>query len=196
MIERLTGTLAAGGAEGVVVDVGGVGFLLEVSAITYRDLPAVGAPVVLLTHLQVREDALQLYGFSSDEERELFRLFIGVSKIGPRLAIAALSSRRPVALRQALATGDVAAFSSVPGIGKKTAERLILELKDKVGDLTAPTGASAGAGGVGADDGPLSLARAALVELGFASVEVDKLLVKVDATQPVETIIKQALSGR
>ena len=99
MIERLTGTLAAVGAEGVVVDVGGVGFLLEVSAITYRDLPAVGAPVVLLTHLQVREDALQLYGFSSDEERELFRLFIGVSKIGPRLAIAALSSRRPVALR-------------------------------------------------------------------------------------------------
>jgi Holliday junction DNA helicase RuvA len=195
VIERLTGTLAAVGGEGVVVDVGGVGFLLDVSAITYRDLPAVGAPVVLLTHLQVREDALQLYGFSSEEERELFRLFIGVSKIGPKLAIAALSSRRPVALKQALATGDVAAFSSVPGSGKKTAERLILELRDKVGDLGGPAGATL-PGGMVTEEGPLSLARAALLELGFASVEVDRLLAKVDATQPVEAIIRQALTGR
>ena len=196
MIERLTGTLAAVSGEGVVLDVGGVGFLLDVSTVTYRDLPAVGAPVTLLTYLAVREDALQLYGFSSDDERELFRLFIGVSKIGPKLAMAALSSRRPVALRQALATGDVAAISSVPGIGKKTAERLILELKDKVGDLTAPTGTGAGGTDLGADEGPVSLARAALVELGFASVEVDKLLAKADSTQPVEEIIKRALTGR
>jgi Holliday junction DNA helicase RuvA len=196
MIERLTGTLAALGGEGVVLDVGGVGFLLDVSSITYRDLPAVGDRVTLLTYLAVREDALQLYGFSSDEERELFRLFIGVSKIGPKLAMAALSSRRPVALRQALATGDVAAFSSVPGIGKKTAERLILELKDKVGDLTALVGTAAGGSGVDADEGPVSLARAALVELGFASAEVDKLLAKADSTQPVEDIIKRALTGR
>src|SRR5512141_1825851 len=115
MIDRLTGTLAAVTGEAVVVDVGGVGFLVDVSAITYRDLPAVGTDTVLFTHLAVREDALQLYGFSTEEERELFRLFIGVSKIGPKLALAALSSRRPVALKQALATGDVAAFSSVPG---------------------------------------------------------------------------------
>ena len=110
MIERLTGVLAAVTGEAVVVDVGGVGFLVEVSATTYRDLPAVGDRVALLTHLQVREDALQLYGFSTDEERDLFRLFLGVSKIGPRLALAALSSRRPSALKQALATGDVAVF--------------------------------------------------------------------------------------
>ena len=194
MIERLIGTLAAVTGEAVVVDVGGVGFLVDVSAITYRDLPAVGAPLVLLTHLQVREDALQLYGFSTDEERELFRLFIGVSKIGPKLALAALSSRRPVALKRALATGDVAAFSSVPGIGKKTAERLILELKDKVGDVSLSAGGPGGSG-VFDDDGPLSLARAALLELGFASVEVDKLLAKADLTQPVEAIIRQALAG-
>ncbi len=194
VIERLTGILAAVTGEAVVVDVGGVGFLVDVSAITYRDLPAVGAPLVLLTHLQVREDALQMYGFSTEEERELFRLFIGVSKIGPKLALAALSSRRPVALKRALATGDVAAFSSVPGIGKKTAERLILELKDKVGDVT-PSGAGAGGGGVLDEDGPVSLARAALLELGFASAEVDKLLARVDSTQPVEAIIKQALAG-
>jgi Holliday junction DNA helicase RuvA len=195
VIERLTGTLAAVSGEAVVVDVGGVGFLVEISAITHRDLPAVGAPVVLLTHLQVREDALQLYGFSTEEERELFRLFLGVSKIGPRLALAALSSRRPIALRQALASGDVAVFSSVPGIGKKTAERLILELKDKVGDLGSLQGAAA-PGGIGDEDGPLSLARAALMELGFAAAEADKLLAKVNADQPVEAIIKQALSGK
>jgi holliday junction DNA helicase RuvA len=195
MIERLTGILAAVTGEAVVVDVGGVGFLVEVSATTYRDLPAVGDRVALLTHLQVREDALQLYGFSTDEERDLFRLFLGVSKIGPRLALAALSSRRPVALKRALATGDVAVFSAVPGIGKKTAERLILELKDKVGDLTGLPGVSV-AGVADDDDGPVSLARAALLELGFAAVEADKLLAKIDADQPVEVIIRQALSGR
>ena len=195
MIERLAGTLAAVTGEAVVVDVGGVGFLVEISATTRRDLPAVGDRVALLTHLQVREDALQLYGFSTDEERELFRLFLGVSKIGPRLALAALSSRRPVALRQALATGDVAVFYAVPGIGKKTAERLILELKDKVGDLTGVPGAAL-AGFAGEDDGPASLARAALLELGFAPLEADRLLAKIDADQPVEAIIRQALSGK
>lgn len=195
MIERLTGVLAAVTGEAVVVDVGGVGFLVEVSAITYRDLPAVGRSVVLLTHLQVREDALQLFGFSTDEERELFRLFLGVSKIGPRLALAALSSRRPAALKVALACGDVAVFSAVPGIGKKTAERLILELKDKVGVVGSPPGVAA-LGTAADEDGPVSLARAALMELGFGPVEADKLLAKIDADQPVESIIRQALSGK
>jgi holliday junction DNA helicase RuvA len=196
MIERLTGTLAAVTGEAVVVDVGGVGFLVEVSAITYRDLPAIGAPAVLLTHLQVREDALQLYGFSTEEERELFRLFLGVSKIGPKLALAALSSRRPVALKRALATGDAATFSAIPGIGRKTAERLILELKDKVGDLGMPIGVMLPGALADADDGPLALARAALLELGFAAVEADRLLAKVDPSQPVEAIIRQALAGK
>jgi len=195
MIERVSGTLAAVTGEAVIIDVGGVGFQVDVSAVTYRDLPAVGEPVVLLTHLQVREDAFQLYGFATEDERGLFRLFIGVSKIGPKLALAALSSRRPAALKQALATGDVAAFSSIPGIGKKTAERLIVELKDKVGDLTTASGAVPGSGEIG-DEGAVSLARAALVELGFASAEADKLLSKVDSAQSVEAIIKQALAGK
>jgi Holliday junction DNA helicase RuvA len=195
MIERLTGVLAAIAGEAIVVDVGGVGFLVEVSAVTFRDLPAVGAPVVLLTHLQVREDALQLYGFSTEEERELFRLFLGVSKIGPRLALAALSSRRPVDLKRALVAGDVAVFAAVPGIGRKTAERLILELKDKVGDPGMPLGA-VGPGGIASDEGPVSLARAALVELGFGPAEADKILARVDPDQPVEAIIRQALSGK
>jgi holliday junction DNA helicase RuvA len=195
MIERLTGTLAATGGEAVVVDVGGVGFLVEVSAVTFRELPAVGAPVVLLTHLQVREDALQLYGFSTDEERELFRLFLGVSKIGPKLALAALSSRRPIDLKRALFAGDVAVFAAVPGIGRKTAERLILELKDKVGEPGLPLGSTA-SGLMAPDDGPLSLARAALVELGFGAAEAEKLLARVEPDQPVEDIIRQALGGK
>jgi holliday junction DNA helicase RuvA len=195
MIERLTGVLAAIAGEAVVVDVGGVGFLVEVSAVTFRDLPPVGAPVMVLTHLQVREDALQLYGFSTDEERELFRLFLGVSKIGPKLALAALSSRRPIDLKRALVTGDVAVLSTIPGIGRKTAERLILELKDKVGDLGLPPGSTA-PGITAPDDGPLSLARAALVELGFGAAEADKLLARVEPDQPVEAIIRQALGGK
>jgi Holliday junction DNA helicase RuvA len=195
MIDRLAGVLAAVTGEAVVVDVKGVGFLVEVSGVTFRDLPAVGAAVALLTHLQVREDALQLYGFSSEEERELFRLFLGVSKIGPKLALAALSSRRPVDLKRAIALGDVAVFSAVPGIGKKTAERLILELKDKVGEV-APAAGPAGAAAHAPDDGPVSLARAALVELGFGAVEVDKLLARVEPDQPVEAIIRQALAGK
>ncbi len=195
MIERLNGVVAAKGGEGLVVDVGGVGFLAEVSAVTLGDMPPVGECCVLFTHLHVREDALQLFGFSSEEERELFRLFIGVSKIGPKLALAALSCRRPRDLKRALALGDVALFSSVPGIGKKTAERLILELRERVGDMVVLAGEGAG-GGAYVGDGSLALARAALVELGMPLMEADRVLAKADPEAPVETIIRQALGGR
>jgi Holliday junction DNA helicase RuvA len=190
MIERVTGTVAAKTGEGVVVDVGGVGFLLEVSATTLGDVPGLGAQTVLFTHLHVREEALQLYGFSSEEERELFRLFLGVSKIGPKLALAALSCRRAPDLKRALAAGDVALFSSVPGIGKKTAERLILELREKV------WASRSGSADLLVEDGPLPLARAALVELGFAVQEADRLLSRLDPDLPVEDLIRQALARR
>ena len=193
MIERLTGTVAAKTGESVVVDVAGVGFLLEVSAITLRDVPAVGGATTLFAHLHVREDALQLFGFSTEEERELFRLLLSVSKIGPRLALAALSIRRAPDLKRALAAGDVALFSSVPGIGKKTAERIILELREKMGDL-AVTGGAAVAGAAGLEEGSLPLARAALVELGYSVLEADKLLSPLDGSQPVEELIRQALA--
>jgi holliday junction DNA helicase RuvA len=107
--------------DGAVVDVGGVGFRLEMSATSLRDLPSAGEPVTLLTYLLVREDALLLFAFSTEDERELFRLFLTVSKIGPKLALAALSVRRPAEVRRGIASGDVALFQSVPGIGKKTA---------------------------------------------------------------------------
>jgi Holliday junction DNA helicase RuvA len=195
VIERLTGTVAVRGADGVVIEVGGVGFLVEVSATTMRDVPAVGAPMTLFTHLHVREEALQLFGFSTEEERELFRLFLGVSKIGPKLALAALSCRRAPDLKRALAAGDVALFASVPGIGRKTAERLILELREKVGEPGV-----AGAGGLPreglTDDGAMSLARAALVELGYTGPDADKLLARLDPALPVEELVRKALSGR
>lgn len=195
MIERLTGVVAAKGGDGVVVDVSGVGFRAEASAVTLGDMPSVGEQCVLFTHLHVREDALQLFGFSSEDERELFRLFIGVSKIGPKLALAALSCRRPRELRRALALGDVALFSSVPGIGKKTAERLILELREKVGEVGGLMGEGA-AGAPYAEGGSLALARAALVELGMALQEADRLVANADPEAPVEQIIRQALGGR
>jgi Holliday junction DNA helicase RuvA len=195
MIERLTGTVAARTDEGVVLDVGGVGFLLEVSGITLRDVPGPGETTVLFTHLHVREDAMQLFGFSTEEERGLFRLFLGVSKIGPKLALAACSCRRPADLKRALASGDLALFASVPGIGKKTAERLILELRDKVAEPGSPfTGGEPGAAFV--DEGSLPLARAALVELGFGVQEAEKLLAPLEPDQPVEDLVRQALGRR
>jgi Holliday junction DNA helicase RuvA len=195
MIERLTGTVAAKSPDSVVVDVGGVGFLVEVSATTLREVPPVGAQVVLLAHMHVREDALQLFAFSTEDERALFRLLLGVSKIGPKLALAALSCRRPAELRKAIASGDVALLSSVPGIGKKTAERMVMELREKVGELV-----TSGFGVPGMvefeESGSLGLARAALIELGYAPQEAERLLVSVDSEQPVEHIIRQALVRR
>jgi len=194
MIERLTGVVAAKNPDSVVMDVAGVGFLLEVSGTTLRSVPAVGDRMVLFTHLHVREDALQLFAFSTEDERELFRLFLGVSKIGPKLALAALSCRRPPELRKALAGGDVALLSSVPGIGRKTAERMVMELRDKVGEVPAGGATLPGAGA--AEDGPVALARAALIELGYAPQEAERLLAATDTDQPVEAIIRQALGRR
>ncbi|MGI5939560.1 MAG: Holliday junction branch migration protein RuvA [Thermoleophilia bacterium] len=194
MIERLTGIVAAKSAEAVILDVNGVGFRMEVSAATLKTVAPVGTAAVLFTHLHVREDLLQLFGFSSEEERELFRLFLTVSRIGPKVALAALSYRRPPELRRALAAGDVTLLSSVPGIGRRTAERLVVELKEKVGEtitvVSEPGGVSA------LDEGPLALAKAALMELGYASQETEQLLAAVDVDQPVETIIRQALGRR
>ena len=191
MIERLHGEILAKGPEGLVLGVAGVGFLLDVSAVTMRDLPAVGEPGSLFTHLHVREDALQLFGFSTEEERALFRLLLSVSKIGPRLALAALSCRRAPELKKALASGDVALFASIPGIGRKTAERIILELREKMGDLGLAGGTSEGNGDDQADS--LLLARSALVELGYSVLEADNLLASLDPHLAVEDLVRLAL---
>jgi len=193
MIDRLSGTLVARLVDGAVVDVGGMGFRLEMSATSLRDLPAAGGPVTLLTYLLVREDALLLFAFSTEDERELFRLFLTVSKIGPKLALAALSVRRPAEVRRGIASGDVALFQSVPGIGKKTAERLILELREKVGEFPSEAGPGTTPSAAG---GKVAVVRAALQELGLSAAEADQRLQTLDLEEPVETLVRQALSRR
>lgn len=194
MIERLKGEILAKGAEGVVVGVGGAGFLLDVSSVTLRDVPAVGEEGSLFTHLYVREDVIQLFGFSTEEERELFRMFLGVSKIGPKLALAALSARKPPELRKALASGDVALFASVPGIGRKTAERIILELREKMEDA-GRLGRGLSSEGAEESADAVIVARSALVELGYTLLEADRLLSPLDPGLPVEELVRRALGG-
>ncbi|MCX8032861.1 MAG: Holliday junction branch migration protein RuvA [Thermoleophilia bacterium] len=193
MIDRLTGTVLAKSQDGVILDVGGVGFWAEASAITLGDLPPVGERVTIFTHLHVREDALQLYAFSSVEERDVFRLLLGVSKIGPKLALAVLSSWRVQELKRAIAREDVGLLASVPGVGRKTAERLVLELREKIGDFA---GREAVPSSVSHPDSSFALARAALVELGYNLQEAERLLATLDHDLPAEDLVRQALAKR
>lgn len=195
MIERLTGKVLVKEVDGAVLALAGLGLRLEMSATSLRDLPAVGQDASLFTHLYVREDALQLFGFSTEDERALFLMLIGVSKIGPRLALAALSARRPAEVRRAIALGETAAFQAVPGIGKKTAERLILELREKVGELIVPPGGT-GPAAASPEDGNLALARAALQELGLSASEADHLVRPLDPAEPVSELVRRALGSR
>jgi Holliday junction DNA helicase RuvA len=195
VIERLTGKVLVKEVDGAVLALAGLGLRLEMSATSLRDLPAVGQDASLFTHLYVREDALQLFGFSTEDERALFLMLIGVSKIGPRLALAALSARRPAEVRRAIALGETAAFQAVPGIGKKTAERLILELREKVGELIVPPGGT-GPAAASPADGNLALARAALQELGLSASEADHLVRTLDPAEPVSELVRRALASR
>ena len=151
--------------EGAVVEVGGVGLRLRTSATTISALAEVGSEVEVLTHLVVREDALDLYGFSTGGEREFFEALIGVSGIGPRLALAVCGLDTADALRQAVSGGDAAFLQTAPGVGKRTAERIIVELRDRL-----PSGD--GAGGGGGATSVVGEAREGLLGLGFAPDEV------------------------
>src|SRR5207248_5297389 len=160
VIALISGTVAVRRADHVVVDCGGVGYQLAVSAQTLRHVPAGGLEVTLHTHLIVRDDALQLFGFATEEERDLFLMLLGVQSVGPKMALAVLSGGPPRELLAALAAGDAARFQAVPGIGKRTAERIIVELREKVAD--APDGAAIR---VARGDDPRLLARDGLVGL-------------------------------
>ncbi len=178
MISRLRGTVAARTAAGLVLDVGGVGYLL---AATPRVAARVGEETTVETYLVVREDALQLYGFASADERELFELLLGVSGVGPKVALAIVSGSTPVELRRAIARDDTARFEAIPGIGRKTAQRVIMELKEKAISADAePAG-----GGV--------LARDALVELGWSVIDAERALADVDESLPIEEQVRSAL---
>ena len=187
MISRLRGTPAGRTSDGLVIDVGGVGYVLAATSSALRI--ADGArEVVVETYLHVREDALQLYGFADAAERELFVHLIGVSGIGPKVALAIVSSGPPSELRRSIVLEDSARFQAIPGIGKKTAERIVLELKEKVGgdDVVAlPVPAGSGNAHV--------TARDALVELGFSLAEAEQALAGIDPDLPAEERVRLAL---
>ncbi|MFZ4619374.1 MAG: Holliday junction branch migration protein RuvA [Bacteroidota bacterium] len=135
MIAYLKGTLAKKSPTEIIVDVAGVGYSVNISLSTYEQLSEIDSEVYILTHHHIREDAQVLYGFSGENEREMFRLLISVSGIGPKMAQTILSGIRPDELIRTISTGAIGSLTAVPGVGKKTAERLILELKDKVGKI-------------------------------------------------------------
>lgn len=193
MIERVRGTLLATGASHVVVEVGGVGLTLSASSATIAALPRIGEEAKLLSYLVVREDALQLYGFGSEAERELFLLLLGVQAIGPKLALAVLSSGDPGVVGAAIASGDAKRLQAVPGVGKRTAERIVVELRDKIAPGLAEVAGGGGAlGSAAASSDPRILARQALEGLGFAPAELESMLAGIEADS-VEDLVSAAL---
>ena len=186
MIGFLTGRVARA-QDGCLVDVAGVGYRLACSATTLAALPPDGGEVRLWTHLHVREDALALYGFATEAEQKMFEALIAVSGVGPKVALQLCSAFSVDAFRRALVTDDVASISSAPGIGKKTAQRILLDLKEKLAlpDLTI----------VGSEPDTLSKARSALENLGYSAGEVRVALGDVDmsAGDSVEVVVKSAL---
>lgn len=187
MIGRLTGKLVAKLPPQIVVDVHGVGYELDVPMSTLYQLPATGADVALLTHLIVREDAHQLYGFATEDERMLFRKLLKISGVGARMALAVLSGMSVVDLRQAVSQRDTGRLTRIPGIGKKTAERLILELKDKL-DI-ALTAVTSEAGSTGSD------IVNALLALGYTDKEAQFAVKNLDGAVSVTEGIRQALKA-
>lgn len=194
MIRSLRGVLAAAMPDAVVVEVGGVGLLVHVSAQTADALPDVGEVVALSTHLAVREDALDLYGFAADDERDLFLAFVGVSGVGPRLALALCGLDTPANLRHAIAVGDAAHLQRASGVGKRTADRLVVELRDRVGALATVATPAARRGGAAPSRGPVADAREGLVGLGFAPDEATYALRDAPDDLDAAALVKFALT--
>ncbi len=187
MIAFLTGRVAGKSTGSALLDVGGVGYRLLMPTGSLAALPPLGDSVTVHTYLHVREDELTLYGFENEDERGLFVTLIGVSGVGPKVALAVLSALRPDALRAAVAADDVAVLSSVPGVGKKTAQRLALELKDKL-DLPDFIDTGRGPGAAAAAE-----ARDALLSMGFTAVESAAALRGAPAGATTEQLLKAAL---
>lgn len=183
MIARLTGIPVARSADGLVLDVSGVGYLLRVTDRAGRKAKD-GREVTLDTYLVVREDVLQLYGFAEPAERQLFEQLLSVSGVGPKVALLIVSGSTPAELRRSIVLGDTARFVAIPGVGKKTAERVVLELKEKLGlEQIVPEGA------------PDLVARDALLELGYSAVEAERALATTDPEAPPEERVRQALKA-
>ena len=184
MIARLHGRAAGRVGQALVVDVNGVGYLVHATPSVHR---LRGDEITVEVHTVVREDALQLFGFATADERELFELLLGVNGVGPKVALAIVSGSSPDELRRAIALEDTARFQAIPGIGKKTAERVVLELKERLGSVGEAQAAT-----------PLApkthlVARDALVELGYSLVEAETALAGTDPDAPPEERVREAL---
>ncbi|MFO1407322.1 MAG: Holliday junction branch migration protein RuvA [Steroidobacteraceae bacterium] len=194
MIGYLRGRLAGKHPPTLLVDVGGVGYEVEAPMSTFYGLPSTGAEVQLHTHLVVREDAHVLYGFGTERERALFRELIKVSGVGPRIALAILSGVTVEEFHRCVESEDVAALVRVPGIGRKTAERLVVEMRDRLEGLASGRTSPVPGAPAGAASSPQSEAYSALVALGYKPAEVTRLLQKVDpSVTATEELIRHAL---
>jgi Holliday junction DNA helicase RuvA len=183
MIGRLRGTLVAVGIDTVLIDVGGVGYDVSVTGRTFLELPSVGSEVTMYTHLHVREDQMALFGFSTADDRDLFRLLLGVSGVGPKVGLAILATMSADDLRTVVATDDVDALTAVPGIGKRTAQKYLLELRPKleIADSALQT------------SGPLGEVRGALEGLGYQPDEISTALRDMPADLPVQEMLSRSL---
>ena len=191
MIASIAGEVVVRRADHVVIETaGGVGYRAAVSAETLRHVPPVGGSVSLLTHLVVREDAMALFGFATEEERDLFELLVGVQGVGPKVAVAVLGGGPPRELIRALAAGDAARLQAAPGVGKRLAERIVAELREKVGVEVDDDGPIT----VARSDEPHELARAGLLELGYEPGEADRLLSTAEG-ETAEQLLSSALRG-
>jgi holliday junction DNA helicase RuvA len=184
MIAAVRGEVMVRRPDHVVIDAGGVGYRLTVSSETLKAVPATGRDAFLHAELISRDDSLALFGFSSEEERDLFRLLVTVSGIGPKVAIATLSGGSTRDLLRAIAAGDAKRFQAVPGIGKRTAERIIVELREKVAGALEEEVVIAG----GEQGDARSLARDGLVNLGYAPLEAEQLLDGVEGSEPQDLV--------
>jgi Holliday junction DNA helicase RuvA len=196
MISHLKGTLSQKSPITIVVDVGGVGYQVFTSLTTFYALPETGEAVFLKIHTHVREDAFKLFGFITDEEQMIFQKLISISKVGPKLALSILSGMPPVDLMTAIMENNVAKISTIPGVGKKTAERLTLELKDKLGDITLEF--SPGSNKPAPLGGVLDDAVSALVNLGYKKPQAEKALKSIweqnGKDHSLEDLIKASLN--
>ena len=187
MIASVRGEVVVRRPDHVVIEAAGVGYRLAVSAQTMRSVPRVGEQARLHSHLVMRDDGMHLYGFASEDERELFHMLNAVQGVGPKVALAVLSGGTTRELTNAIASGDSARFQAVPGIGKRTAERIIVELREKVaGEAEADEIV------ITRSDDPLSMARQGLLGLGFDAREIDVLLDKAEG-ETAEDLIAEAL---
>jgi holliday junction DNA helicase RuvA len=195
MIAAVRGEVMVRRSDHVVIDAGGVGYRLTVSAETLKAVPATGREAFLHAELVSREDSLALFGFASEEERDLFGQLVSVSGVGPKVAIAVLSGGPARELLRAIAAGDAKRFQAAPGIGKRTAERIIVELREKVAGALEEEVVLGESG----DDDPRALARDGLVNLGYAPLEAEQLLDGLDggdAEELLATALRKAGGGK